>query len=312
MRRLACTLAAITLVGTAPLASAQPPTSPSDKQIVAVVNGVPITRGELADELIQHRGKSHLEGLINRRVIEQACAKAGIRVSEKEVEDELRELMRGANCTTATQFEKQMVRPMLHISLSEYKEFVLKQGIMTRRLAGTRVQVTEDDLRRAFDSKYGERVQCRIIVEKSLRVVTDMHTKIAGDRLKFLNVAKQQADAQLARFAGQIPPIGRFSSNDDLEKRAFELKDGEVSEVLQLPQGGFAILLREAAVPPDQNRRFEDEKQALLKEVTEYKLAQEVPKLVDELKAQARIENYLGSQSGDIKSLLEKLDGEKK
>src|SRR5437867_3368226 len=143
---------------------AQPPHSsnmPADKQIVAVVNGVAITRAELADELIQRRGKAHLEALINRRIIEQSCAMAGIAVTEKEVEDELRELMRANGFNTASDFEKQMVKPMLHITLPEYKEDVLKQGILTRRLAAHRIQVTDEELRKAFDSKYGERVQCR-------------------------------------------------------------------------------------------------------------------------------------------------------
>lgn len=299
-----CGMVAATLFAQGPAASP----AADKQQIVAVVNGVPVTRNELAEELIQRRGKAQLEALINRRIIEQACGKAGIVVSEKEVEDELREIMRAGGFTTASDFERQMVRPMLHISLPEYKDDVLRQGILTRRLAAHRVQVSEEDLRKAFNAKYGERVQCRIILEKSLRVATELHGKIAGNRVNFLQAARQQADAQLARFAGQIPPIGRNTTGDDIEARAFELKDGEVSEVLQLAQGGFAILLRENAVPPDATKKFEDERAALIKEVQEQKTSQEVPKLVAELKQKAVIENYLANQHTNLKSILEKLD----
>lgn len=302
------TLVCLFSLATVVVAQGQTPSKPTppDQQIVAVVNGVPITRLELGEELIQRRGKAQLDSLINRRIIEQACGKSGIVVSDKEVEDELRELMRANGFTTAMEFEKQMVRPMLHISLAEYKEDVLKQGILTRRLAGKRIEVTDTDLRRAFESKYGERVQCRIIVEKSLKVATDMYTKIGGKRENFLAIARQQAEPSLARFAGQFPPIGRYTSNDDLEKRAFEMKDGEVSEVLQLPQGGFAILLREQIVPPDTTKKFEEEKAQLVKEVTEMKVNQEVPKLVAELKKQATVEDYFTNSASSLKGLLEK------
>ncbi len=308
MRLSRLALAALPLVFALPLFAQGRAPKLDDKQVVAVVNGIAVTRAELADELIQRRGKAHLEAMINRRIIEQACKQAGITVTEREVEDDLRELMRSQGFTSATEFEKHMVKPMMHISLPEYKDDVLKQGILTRRLAANSIKVTEEELKKAFDAKFGERVQCRIIIEKSLRAATDMHGKIAGNRLNFMQAARQQSNADLARFAGQIPPIGRWTSGDDVEKRAFELQDGEVSEVLQLPQGGFAILLRENAVPPDTTKNFNAMKADLQKEVTEAKINQVVPRLVAELKQKSVVENYLGNQSASLKSILEKLE----
>lgn len=297
-----------------PLGAEGPAPTPavSDKQIVAVVNGVPITRAELAEELIQRKGKTHLDALINRRVIEQACAKAGIVINEKEVEDELREIMRGAGITTASEFESRMVKPMLRLTLLEYKEDVLRPGILTRRLAAQRIKVTDEELKKAFEAKFGDRVQCKIILERDLRAIKDMHTKIAGNRQNFLQIARQQSDRDLAQVAGQIPPIGRNSSGDEVENRAFEMKDGEVSEVLQPAQGAYALLLREYAVPADTTRVFEQEREVLLREVTERKTSQEVPKLVEELKRASKVENYLQDQFAGLKNMLEKMDREYK
>jgi hypothetical protein len=308
---LALTLALVSQLGAqGPAPAPAPAAAAGDKQIVALVNGVPITRAELADELIQRKGKTHLDALINRKVIEQACAKAGITVTEKDVEDELREIMRGAGITTASEFESRMVKPMLRLTLMEYKEDVLRPGILTRRLAANRIQVSEDELKKAFEAKYGPRVQCRIILERNWSAIKDMHAKIAGDRQNFIQLARQQSDRDLAMVAGQIPPIGQGSSGDDVEKRAFEMRDGEVSEVLQPAQGAYAILLREYAVPPDTSRVFEQERDALLREVTERKTSQEVPKLVEELKRTAKVENYLQDQYAGVKELLEKMDRE--
>ena len=312
--RFAGSLAIVGLVLLLPLAAQtppnklpQPPAPPpidSFKEVVAVVNGQPITKAELAEELILRKGKQQLQLLINRKIIEVACAKVGIQVTDKEVEDELRELMHANGFTTASEFEKQMVRPMMQMTLMDYKEDVLRQGLMTRKLAGKRVTVTEEDLKQAFESRFGEKVQCRIIVERSLKVAQDMHTKIGNNRLNFLQVARQQSDKNLAASAGQINPFGRYTTFDALEKRAFELRDGEISEVIQVPEGGYVIIMREGLIPADTTKKLEDVRAELTREVIERKTKLEVPKLVTELKAQADIQDYLNNKFDITKATM--------
>ncbi len=276
----------------------------SFKEVVAVVNGQPITKAELAEELIQRRGKQQLQLLINRKIIEQACAKAGITVTDKEVEEELRELMHANGFTTASEFEKQMVRPMMQMTLVDYKEDVLRQGLLTRKLAGKRVSVTDEDLQQAFESRFGEKVQCRIIVEKSLKIAQDMYVKIGNNRINFLQVARQQADKNLASSAGQINPFGRYTTFDALEKRAFELQDGEISEVIQVPEGGYVIILREGVIPADTTKKLDDVRAELTREVLERKTKQVVPALVAELKNQADVQDYLNNKFDIIRATM--------
>src|SRR5262245_49883882 len=76
----------------------------ANQQIVAEVNGVPITRQELAEELLTRYGNKQLKLLINRRIIEQECAKRGIVVTEAELEAELRENMKLAGAVSVRDF----------------------------------------------------------------------------------------------------------------------------------------------------------------------------------------------------------------
>ena len=214
-----------------------PPQPQLQQQVVAEVNGVAITRQDLAEELIARFGNKQLEKLINRRIIELECAKRGISVTEQEVETALREKMQMAGVVSVSDFEKQLLRPR-QMTMQEYRADVLRPSLLMQRLAGSRIQVTEEDLRKAFAARYGEKVQCRIIIEKNQNAAMQMHAQIAGKREKFIEQARQQSDPHFARVAGMLNPIGRNSTYDIIERRAFELKDGEVSEVIQAPEDG--------------------------------------------------------------------------
>ena len=274
------------------------------KNVVAYVNGEPITRQELAEALIARKGKEQLELLINRKIIEQAARKAGVTVTDEEVEADLKEFIHAANCHSVADFERRVLKRR-GMSLFEYREDVIKPAILMRKLGGIRIKITEEELRKAFDAKYGERVQCRIILERNRRAAYDLYHKVKGDPAEFIRYAKQQADPNLAAVAGKINPIGRGTSYEIVEDRAFSMKDGEISEVLQVPEGNV-ILLREKLIPPDATKKFEEERDALRQELLEKKLKVEVPKLFKELRSKAVVRDYLNGRF-DIKQILEEL-----
>lgn len=296
-------------VATLALAAA-PPSGQGDAAVVAEVFGQPITRKELIDELLARRGKQQLELLINRRIIDIAAQRAGIVVTDTEVENELRDIMRAAGAVTASEFERGHLKPLMQMSVLEYKEDVLRPGMMMRRLAGSRVQVTEADLKKAFEARYGEKVQCRMIIldKRSRKLANELHAQIAGNKANFIAQAQRQGNRDLAAAGGLVEPIGRHTLNDAIEQRAFELRDNEVSEVIEDSKGQLVLLLRERLIPPDRSRNFDAERPALERIVLEEKAKQEVPKLMKELRAAAKVQDFLNNKF-DIKSYLEQLGG---
>jgi hypothetical protein len=312
------------LAQTHPFAQAQPPTptpkaaaAPElDRNIVAYVNNVAITRQELGEELIARKGAKQLELLINRKIIEQAAHRANLTVTEAEIEADLKDFIAAAGCSNARDFEKRVLQnPQrnLNTNLYEYKEDVIKPAILMRKLGGQRVAATDDDLKKAFDAKYGERVQCYVIVEKDKKAADNLYTEIlsaaaSGEKnaipLAFMRKARTQADKTLAANAGLIH-ITHNSIYSIMEKRAFELRDNDVSEVLQTPEG-HVLLLRDKLLPAKTDKKFEHEKEALRKEFAEAKLRVEVPKLFKELRDKAVVQDFLNNKY-DIKTIMEQM-----
>jgi foldase protein PrsA len=60
--------------------------------IAAWVNGQPVTRMELNDVMLKRYGQQTLDGIINERLILQAIQNKGIKVSDAEINDKVKEI----------------------------------------------------------------------------------------------------------------------------------------------------------------------------------------------------------------------------
>lgn len=299
-----------------PFAAAQPssgknlpPGADIEKNIVAYVNNVPITRQELAEELIARKGKKQLELLINRKIIEQAAQKAGVTVSETEIEADLRDFVKTSGCNNVADFEKRVLKEK-QTNLYEYREDVIRPAILMRKLAGQRVELTDDELKRGFEAKYGTKVQCRVILVPDKKSADQLYTEILASLSSgepnalygaFMRRAKTQANPTLAAGGGLIE-ISHHGLYSEMEKRAFQMQDNEMSEVMHTPEG-FVILFREKLLPAKAGKKFEDEKESLRKEFAENKLRVEVPRLFKELRDKAAIRDYLNAK-GNLMDIM--------
>jgi foldase protein PrsA len=271
-----------------------------DKNIVAYVNGVPITRQELGEELIVRKGKEQLKLLINRKIVEHACHQAGITVTDAEVEADLKDAIKTTHCANAAQFEETVLKQR-RTTLYEYKEDVLRPAIAMRKLAGKQVEVTEEDVRNAFEATYGEQVKCHIIFVGTQREALRIYQEVKNDRDAFLRAARQHNTGHLAATGGELQIHRRFCF-DNVEKAAFGLRDGEISHVMQVP-GGAVILLREGLVPADSSKKLDDVRAELARQVQDQKIRQVVPELFKELRQQAVVRDYLNNKF-DIKEVM--------
>jgi hypothetical protein len=145
------------------------PISESDygRRIVAQIYGnVPITREELGEFLIARFGAERLEFLVNRRIVEKVCQAYNITVTDAEIAAQLKQDLRtyGGPGMTEKMFVDQILRKF-NKSLYEWKEDVIKPKLMlTKYCRDKGVEVTEQDLRNAYESRFGPKVQCRLIV----------------------------------------------------------------------------------------------------------------------------------------------------
>jgi parvulin-like peptidyl-prolyl isomerase len=271
------------------------PPSSSDyaRRVVAYIhNNIPITREDLGEYLIARQGTEKVELLVNRRIIEHACRARGIEVSDAEVEAALADDLKGLNVNRMDFVTK--VLKQYGKTLYEWKEDVIRPKLALTKVCRDRVQVTDDEIRVAYEQHYGEKVACRMILifKNEGRKATDIWEKVCKSPDEFDRAARTQAVAALAAKGGVIPPISRHFGDESIERQAFSLRPGEVSPLIDTPDG-YVVLRCESRIEPDTTKKLEAERPALAKEVLDRKINQEIPKVFNEMKAQAAPKIYL-------------------
>jgi hypothetical protein len=282
------------------LAQAPAPRTPApNKSWVGLIYGqIPVTREELGEFLIARGGYEKVELLVNKRIIEVEAARRNIAVTNTEVRAALEEDVRGLGISYDDFRTK--VLPRYNKSLYEWTEDVVKPRLLLTKMCRDQVQVTETDLKRLFDNKFGERRQAKLICwnEQDMRAAQkDWDLARKGD-VEFDSVARRQADPNLAAAAGLTQPVGRNAYDDtegreaSVEKVLFNLKEGEISQLFKVPAGVMCVKCVKI-IPPDTTVKLEQVKAVLEKEVFDRKLSAAIPKYFDGLKKQANPEVFL-------------------
>jgi len=176
------------------------------------------------------------------------------------------------------------------------EEDVIRPRLIMEKMCRSRVAVTREDLAEAFDAKYGEKVDCKIIMwpkaEKKL-VLDQVWPRIRNSEQEFDHFARLQASPSLAAVGGHIKPIGHHTTGEErLEKVVFSLRPGEVSEVLDHPEG-LVVVKCLGHIDPDKSASFDQRRGELEKEVFDKKVAMEIGKMFQQLQAQAHPQNLL-------------------
>jgi hypothetical protein len=270
-------------------ASAVGPSDYAQRAVAYIYGSIPITREDLGEYLIARMTEDRLNSLVNLKIIQHYCQQKGIEITPAEIEAEFAETMKGIPNVTPKIFEEKVLKPH-HKTLYEWKEDVIKPRIMLGRLCRDRVQVTEDDIKMAFEAYHGEKVECRMILWPSdqKHIAMQLYGKIRDSETEFEHVARTQGTPSLASTGGKIDPIGhRTTGNDNLERAAFSLKPGEISELIGTPQG-HVVLKCDRRIPPDTSKHIEAEREKLAKEVFDKKVQLEIPKVFKELRDEAK------------------------
>lgn len=275
-----------------------PGKSKAPPKFVAVVNSDRISWLELAQECIERHGNEVLGDLINRRMIEQECKARGVRVTSAEVDAEVESVAERFRVPPEQWLET--LQKERGIKPEQYAEDIIWPTLALRKLAQNRVEVTEEDLQKAFESNYGPRVRARMILTTNQRRAVEVWEKAKASPDDFGRLAREWSEDPASRpLDGQIKPIPRHSSQPTLEEEAFKLKEGEISGVIQLGDQRWVILKCEGRTEPRQVA-LEEVRQSLIENIRDAKMRVEMAKVFQEMKGRARIENYLtGTTTAD-------------
>jgi parvulin-like peptidyl-prolyl isomerase len=266
-----------------------PGAAPSSGQVVATIHGnIHITREDLGEFLISRYGGEKLESLVIQRVLDRVSKERNVTVSEEDLDRTLKADLNLVNIDTK-HFESDLLARM-GVSLYEWREDHLRRRLILGRLCQGRVKCSEEDIKRAFEANYGERLVCRMILYPpgQEKFAQKEYARLRDSASEFDRKARSQASSSLASKAGKLDkPVGRSAlGNEDLEREAFRLQPGELTPLVGTPHG-LVVLKCDQRIPPDPNVKLEQVRADLLKETTERKTQIEMQVVFKELMQKA-------------------------
>lgn len=277
--------------------------------VAAVINGGQVTMRELGERCIERYGDEVLEGTINRRMLEQACKKQGLTVSDADVDQEIAraasEMLRPkADGTPDVEGWIKLVTEQQRISIDVYRSDVVWPSVALKKLVTGKVQVGEDDLRKGYEANYGPRVRCRAIMLDNVRRAQEVWAKARENPTEefFGKLAEQYScEANNRVLKGEVPPIQMHGGQPVLEKEAFNMKPGELSGIVQVAPNRFVILLCLGRTEP-QKIEFAQVRDLIMQDVQEKKQRQTMAAHFDAIKENSTVDNYLAGTSHSPKT----------
>jgi parvulin-like peptidyl-prolyl isomerase len=266
--------------------------------VAATINGHQIPVADLQEACLNRHGKEALERTINRMLLEMELAKAGKRVTQTDIDQEIARAAIAAGIVTADGKADiprwvKLITEEQEITQDAYVADVVYPTVALKKLVEN-VTVSKEELQKSFEANYGPRVRCRAIIMGNLRraqEVWDMARRKPTVE-NFAELAAQYSiDAGSRSLGGVVPPIQRHGGQEALEREAFSLKPGELSGVIQIADK-YVILLCEGITKPVVVEMSEVQ-DLLHEDLLEKKYRLAMARHFEQILAAARITNYL-------------------
>lgn len=293
------------------------PVAPAGVEVVARVDGQPITMDQLQKPLIDAYGLNVLMQVMQLELARREAAKVGVVVSAQDVQqeleltqnklfgeniqrlkDEANEAAAKGNAEKAASLHEQIRKDneqlleqfltRQRISRAEF-DLVIQTNTHLRKMAQPLLKgkITEANLREAFGVLYGENVKVRHIQVANLQEVAEVRRRLeAGESFEKVAMLLSR-DKQTAALGGELPLFSRNTPTMPAAFKdvAFSLKEGEVSEPVQTGESYHLIKLERKVAP--KAVKFEDVKAAVEKELYDRWLQATVNQLRQELAQKA-------------------------
>lgn len=274
--------------------------------IAAVINGQSVTTEILEKECVKRFGNKILEGEINRKLVEDALTKSGQAVTQVEVDQEIRNtaLFYGYINADGTPDVQRWVADVLSDkgkTIEMYVRDAVWPTVALKKLCADQVQITEEDIQRAFEANFGQRAEILAIVMSNQRTAQEVWEMARSRNTEqfFGELANQYSvePSSRANF-GKVPPLRKHGGQASLEKAAFSLKPGEMSGIIEV--GGQYVILRSQGFTDPVVQDINAVKEDLVKEIREKKLAKQMDTMMAKLSADAQITNILNPKKSRV------------
>jgi hypothetical protein len=293
------------------------PVNPNDP--VAIINGEPVTRQRLADECLARKGEEILETLIARTLIEQAMKRQKQEVTSAEIDAEIERVAMSMAGVTKEQWLRTLAKER-NISPAQYARDIIYPALALRKLAAPRVVVTDEDMKDAYESQFGEQLSYRMIMTRSVEHAKQLWEELKKNPGGFENMARNDPRSidPATRADGGKPvggPLRRHSyprhisdeifkqlvdGDPDDKNTAHKPADGAITGPIQITEDAWILVKRDGLIA---GQPYDTKDPVLAKQmrdaIFESKIQQHMEQLYAEIIRASAIENKL---TGTIKT----------
>jgi parvulin-like peptidyl-prolyl isomerase len=267
------------------------PSAPVAKRnpVAALVNNEPITREELGKECLLHYGAEVLESMVNRTLILSSCEERNIVITDEQIGEEIDRMARKF-ALPKDQWLK-MLEKERGIKPDRYGKDIIWPTLALRELAKNQLKITPEEIEEAYDSEFGPAVKVRLIAIHSAEKAKQVRAQAVAKPEEFPALAKKYSqDTNSASAYGLIQPIRHRMGDANLEKAAFALKKGEVSQVVKV--GEMHVFVKcEEHMPPAKGVDRAKVEPLLADALKDRKLRMAAGDVFKELQENAKVEN---------------------
>ena len=296
---------------------------PSEEK-VAVVNGVVISRTQydkeldvqrerisrqrkqISDDQMAKLKKDILEGLIEREVLYQESQKAGIKIADQKVNDQL------AGIKKRFPNEEEFKKALASMGLTEEEvRAQIQRGLAIRELidqkVASKIAITDEETNAYYTGnpqlfKQPEKVKASHILIKVEPTADDTKKAEASKKIEeiqqklkeggdFAELAKEYSEGPSSAKGGDLGYFQRGQMVKPFEDTAFSMKANEVSGRVETRFGYHLIKVYDKK--PEQTLAYADVKDKIAQRLKQEKVEKDATQYVENLKKDAKVEKLL-------------------
>lgn len=248
-------------------------TDANPARVVAEIDGRAIRHEETRERLIELAGVPVLDELALERRLEARCAVAGVTIDEDDLQRERdaieRAIIGSGVVPESAQADRLIRRIRADRGLGEVRfEALIRRNAMLRALVGEAAAPKEEEIRRAYHARYGEKRVARLITLPTLAEANRV-ARLARTGEDFADLATRFSTDVSAARGGLLEPL---SVEDERYPRAIRdelesLRVREVSGAILLDSGYAVLKLVRVDEPVPDAPTYEQARAAIASEV---------------------------------------------
>jgi foldase protein PrsA len=228
---------------------------PAGDEVVATINGEPITFNQLQGPLVRSYGLNILKHLAQLELVKQNARQMKVAASDDEIKAEfdqtLEKMFVDAEKADYPRLFEQFLQQQ-RITRGEF-ELVMETNAYLRKMAESLIadKISEQDIQDRYRATHGETIQVRHIEVSNLQEIAEAKRRLAAGEA-FESVARQLSrNARTAEHGGLLPTFSR-QANDvpaAFKDAAFAMNEGEISDPVLVDRSYHLIKLEKRLEP---------------------------------------------------------------